>query len=108
MAKAAGGRTSGWKAARWARRAVQILSFAAFVYLLFAALQRLEPQPLANIFFRFDPLAALTTMLAARDWLVSGGEKDVAFSSSSERRWARSATTVPFSRTASSAVAMLP
>ena len=52
------------------RRAVQILTFAAFVYLLFAGLQRLEPQPYANIFFRFDPLAALATMLAARAWLA--------------------------------------
>ncbi len=69
-AKAARRSTGGWKAARWVRRAVQILTFATFVYLLFAALQRLEPQPLANIFFRFDPLAALTTMLAARDWLA--------------------------------------
>ena len=69
-AKATRPRASGWKAARRVRRAVQILTFAAFVYLLFAALQRLEPQPLASIFFRFDPLAALTTMLAARDWLA--------------------------------------
>ena len=62
--------TGGWRAARWARRAVQILTFAVFVYLLFAGLQRLEPQPYASIFFRFDPLAALATMLAARAWLA--------------------------------------
>jgi polyferredoxin len=62
-------RSGGWRTARWARRAVQILTFAAFVYLLFAGLQRLEPQPHASIFFRFDPLAALATMLAARAWL---------------------------------------
>jgi polyferredoxin len=61
---------SGWRAARWARRAVQILTFAIFVYLLFAGLQRLEPQPYASIFFRFDPLAALATMLSARAWLA--------------------------------------
>jgi len=61
--------TGGWKAARWARRATQIAAFAVFVYLLFAGLQRLEPLPYANIFFRFDPLAALATMLAARVWL---------------------------------------
>ena len=60
----------GWRAARWARRAVQILTFAVFVYLLFAGLQRLEPQPYASIFFRFDPLAALATMLSARAWLA--------------------------------------
>jgi polyferredoxin len=61
--------TGGWKAARWARRATQIAAFAIFVYLLFAGLQRLEPLPYANIFFRFDPLAAFATMLAARVWL---------------------------------------
>jgi MauM/NapG family ferredoxin protein len=63
-------RTGGWKAARWARRAVQVLTFVFFVYLLFAGLQRLEPPPYASIFFRFDPLAALATMLAARAWLA--------------------------------------
>ena len=61
--------TGGWRAARWARRATQIATFGIFVYLLFAGLQRLEPQPYANIYFRFDPLAALATMLAARTWL---------------------------------------
>jgi len=61
--------TGGWKAARWARRATQIATFAFFVYLLFAGLQRLEPLPYADVFFRFDPLVALATMLAARAWL---------------------------------------
>ena len=63
-------RTGGWNAARWARRTVQVLTFVIFVYLLFAGLQRLDPQPYASIFFRFDPLAALATMLAARAWLA--------------------------------------
>ena len=63
-------RTGGWRAARRTRRAVQIVAFGLFVYLLFAGLQRLQPQPLANVFFRFDPLAALATMLAARAWLA--------------------------------------
>jgi len=62
-------KTGGWRAARWTRRAVQIAAFAVFVYLLFAALQRLDPLPLASIFFRFDPLAALATMLSTRTWL---------------------------------------
>ncbi len=61
---------SGWKAARWARRVVQTACFLLFVYLLFAGLQRLTPQPYANLFFRFDPLAGLATMLAARAWLA--------------------------------------
>jgi polyferredoxin/Pyruvate/2-oxoacid:ferredoxin oxidoreductase delta subunit len=66
-----GGRrgSGGWQAARWVRRAVQTASFLLFVYLLFAGLQRLAPRSYANIFFRFDPLAGLATMLAARAWL---------------------------------------
>jgi polyferredoxin len=60
----------GWKTARWIRRTVQVLCLAIFVYLLFGALQRLEPRPYANVFFRFDPLAGLATMLAVRAWLA--------------------------------------
>jgi polyferredoxin len=48
---------------------VQTLSFALFVYLLFAALQRYEPLTYADAFFRFDPLAALATMIAGRQWI---------------------------------------
>ena len=59
----------GWKAARWVRRAVQIAFLILFVYLLFAALQRRAAFPYADLFFRFDPLAAFSTMLAARQWL---------------------------------------
>jgi len=59
----------GWRAARGARRAVQIAFLVFFVYLLFAALQRRVAFPYADLFFRFDPLAAFTTMLAARQWL---------------------------------------
>ena len=59
----------GWKAARWVRRAVQITFLIFFVYLLFAALQRRAAFPYADLFFRFDPLAAFSTMLAARQWL---------------------------------------
>jgi polyferredoxin len=58
-----------WKAARWVRRAVQVAALAFFVFLLFAALQRRAAFPLADVFFRFDPLAAFGTMLAAREWL---------------------------------------
>jgi polyferredoxin len=66
-------RAGGWRAARGARRAVQIVCFAGFVYLLFAALQRHEAHPFADLFFRFDPLAAFGTMLAARAWLPDLG-----------------------------------
>ncbi len=59
----------GWKAARWVRRAVQIVALVFFIYLLFAALQRRAAFPYADFFFRLDPLAALGTMLAARQWL---------------------------------------
>ena len=59
----------GWKAARWVRRAFQLAFLALFVFLLFAALQRRAAFPYADVFFRFDPLAALSTMLAARAWL---------------------------------------
>jgi len=62
-------RAGGWKAARWVRRAVQIAFFVFFIYLLFAALQRRAAFPYADLFFRFDPLAAFSTMLAARQWL---------------------------------------
>ena len=63
----------GWKAARWVRRAVQITFLALFVYLLFAALQRRAAFPYADLFFRFDPLAAFSTMLAARQWIAHLG-----------------------------------
>ena len=62
-------RAGGRKAARWARRAAQIAAFALFAYLVLAGVQRVEPLPYADVFFRFDPLAALATMLAARAWL---------------------------------------
>jgi polyferredoxin len=58
-----------WRSARRIRRLVQLAVFTFFVYLLFAALQRKSAFPLADLFFRFDPLAALATMLAARRWL---------------------------------------
>jgi polyferredoxin len=48
---------------------VQAAFFTLFVYLLFAALQRYEPLTYADGFFRFDPLAALATMLAGREWI---------------------------------------
>jgi polyferredoxin len=51
------------------RRAVQIAALTFFVFLLFAALQRRGAFPLADVFFRFDPLTAFGTMLAARAWL---------------------------------------
>ena len=54
---------------RRTRQAVQVLSFALYVYLLFAVLQRRAAFPLADLFFRLDPLAALVAMLASRAWI---------------------------------------
>jgi MauM/NapG family ferredoxin protein len=51
------------------RQAIQTLAFALYVYLLFAALQRRAAFPLADLFFRLDPLAALTAMVADRAWI---------------------------------------
>lgn len=48
---------------------MQIAALLFFVYLLFAALQNRSAFPLADLFFRFDPLAALATMIAKRGWL---------------------------------------
>jgi polyferredoxin/Pyruvate/2-oxoacid:ferredoxin oxidoreductase delta subunit len=62
-------RTTGWKAARWARRGVQVAALAFFVVLLFAALQDRDALVWSDVFFRFDPLAAFGTMLAAREWM---------------------------------------
>ncbi len=58
-----------WSRWRRIRQAVQILFFALYVYLLFAALQRRAAFPLADLFFRLDPLAALATIFAARAWI---------------------------------------
>jgi MauM/NapG family ferredoxin protein len=61
--------TGGWRAARWVRRAVQVAALGLFIFLLFAAEQRHSAFPYADLFFRFDPLAAAGAMLAARSWL---------------------------------------
>jgi len=58
-----------WSRWRRVRQAVQALTFALYVYLLFAALQRRAAFPLADLFFRLDPLAGLGTMLASRAWI---------------------------------------
>jgi MauM/NapG family ferredoxin protein len=58
-----------WLRWRRARQVVQILTFALYVYLLFAALQRRAAFPLADLFFRLNPLSALGAMLADRAWI---------------------------------------
>ena len=58
-----------WSRLRRARQAVQILAFALYIFLLFAALQRRAAFLLADFFFRLDPLTALGAMLAGRAWI---------------------------------------
>src|SRR5512138_1053988 len=58
-----------WSHGRRIRQAVQIFFFVLFVYLLFAGLQQQKVNPLANLFFRLNPLSALAAMLASRQWL---------------------------------------
>jgi len=58
-----------WSHWRRIRQAVQALTFALYVYLLFAALQRRAAFPLADLFFRLDPLTALGAAIASRAWV---------------------------------------
>jgi len=58
-----------WAGWRRVRQAVQVLSLGVFVYLLYAALQRQTALPLADLFFRLDPLPGLAAMVTARTWL---------------------------------------
>ena len=59
----------GWNFWRRFRQIVQILFFVLFIFLLFAGLQRQTVSPVADFFFRINPLSALTTMLASRVWI---------------------------------------
>jgi polyferredoxin len=54
---------------RRARQGVQVLTLALYVYLLFGALHTRAVFPLADLFFRLDPLAAVASTLAARAWI---------------------------------------
>jgi MauM/NapG family ferredoxin protein len=58
-----------WTHARRTRQAVQVLAFALYIYLLFAALQRRAAFPLADLFFRLDPLAGIAAMVSGRAWM---------------------------------------
>ncbi|MCS7259800.1 MAG: 4Fe-4S binding protein [Anaerolineae bacterium] len=62
-------KAKGWQLGRRLRQVSQALFFLLFLYLLVAALQRRVAFPLADLFFRFDPLSALGAMLASREWL---------------------------------------
>lgn len=58
-----------YRVLRKVRIAVQIFFFAVFVLLLFMALAGRIAFPIADIFFRLNPLSALTAMLAGREWI---------------------------------------
>jgi polyferredoxin/NAD-dependent dihydropyrimidine dehydrogenase PreA subunit len=51
------------------RQGSQIVFFALAVFLLFAGLRGRFAFPLADIFFRFNPLSALASMISAREWI---------------------------------------
>jgi len=58
-----------WNHWRRLRQILQILFFVLFIFLLFAGLQRQTVFPLADFFFRINPLSALASMLAGRAWI---------------------------------------
>lgn len=58
-----------WLQAKCVRQGVQLLAFALYLFLIFAALPGRAAFPLADLFFRLDPLAAAGAMLAARSWI---------------------------------------
>ncbi len=62
-----------WKAWRRVRQSVQIVFFAFYIALIFAVVQRRVAPALSDIFFRFDPLSALGSMLASRQWIPKLG-----------------------------------
>lgn len=64
-------RTVPWKSWRRLRQISQVAFFALFLYLLFAGAvghASGDPHTLADVFFRFNPLSALTASLSSREW----------------------------------------
>ncbi len=58
-----------WTRWRRLRQATQWATLSFYVYLLFAALQRRIVFPLADLFFRLDPLIGVSAIVAARVWI---------------------------------------
>ena len=58
-----------WKHWRRVRQAVQVAALVLYVTLLLAALHTRAVFPLADLFFRLDPLAGAASMLATRAWI---------------------------------------
>ncbi|MBN1641162.1 MAG: 4Fe-4S binding protein [Anaerolineae bacterium] len=54
---------------RRVRQGTQVAFLALFVYLLFEAYQGRVAHPWTDIYFRLNPLAALTAMIAGRAWI---------------------------------------
>ncbi len=52
----------------WARRAVQMATLLLFLYLVISARQPLRSPIPVDLFMRLDPLAQLSSSLAAREW----------------------------------------
>lgn len=52
----------------WARRAVQTVALLLFLYLVVSARQPLHSPIPVDLFIRLDPLAQLSSSLAAREW----------------------------------------
>ena len=58
-----------WSRMRRLRQIVQILALLLFFYLLVASWSAGEASSITNLFFRLNPLAALTAMIAGRTWI---------------------------------------
>ncbi|MFZ2095880.1 MAG: 4Fe-4S binding protein [Anaerolineales bacterium] len=62
-----------WKRWRRVRQAVQILFFAFYITSIFAVVQKRVAPALSDIFFRLDPLSAVGSMIASRQWIPKLG-----------------------------------
>jgi polyferredoxin len=58
-----------WSRWRRLRQTVQVVFFVLFVFLLFASLEKRTVSPVADLFFRLNPLSALGAMVASRTWV---------------------------------------
>jgi len=58
-----------WKHARRLRQGVQVACLLLFILLLFATVQQRLAPSLSDLFFRLNPLSALTAMLSEKAWI---------------------------------------
>ena len=66
-------RANPWRGWRRPRKIMQVAVFVLFVYLLVDNWRTGLTGELTNLFFRFNPLAAITSMVAARAWIPAMG-----------------------------------